>query len=75
MKRALGAKTNGGGKNRKNIFSPRGSVQPIEKAQSGQGNPRDSKLFPLISFDFFWLGMAGFGKIWVWLGNSTLILV
>jgi hypothetical protein len=38
------------GKNR-----PRGSAQPVEKAQFGERNPR-------ISFDLFWPDLAQFGS-------------
>jgi hypothetical protein len=40
---------------------PRGSAQPIEKAQFRQENPRKSKLFSLIGFARAWPGFAGFG--------------
>jgi hypothetical protein len=43
---------------------PQGSPQPIEKARSGQGNPRKSKPF---FFDFLglaWAELAALGKIW-----------
>jgi hypothetical protein len=36
-------------------------VQPIEKAQNGQGNTRKSKPFPLIFFAGAWADLAGFG--------------
>jgi hypothetical protein len=39
---------------------PGGSAQPAEKARFGQGNPRQSKPFPLIFFAPAWLRFAGF---------------
>jgi hypothetical protein len=49
------------GKEREKIFLARGSAQPIEKAQFGQGNPSKSKLFSLIFFGRAWPDFAGFG--------------
>jgi hypothetical protein len=43
---------------------PEGSAQPIEKADSGEANPRKSKLFPWRNLAGAWAGLAGFGKIW-----------
>jgi hypothetical protein len=57
---ALSAKAPPAGQGDKKVFCPRGSLQPIEKAQNGQGNPRKSKLFSLIHFAPAWLGFAGF---------------
>jgi hypothetical protein len=44
----------------KKVFLPWGSGQPIEKVQSGQGNPRKSKPFSLILCARIWPGLAGF---------------
>jgi hypothetical protein len=49
------------GKEREKDFLAWGSAQPIEKAQSRQGNPRQSKLFSLIFFARPWPDFAGFG--------------
>jgi hypothetical protein len=49
-----------GGKGAKKDFCPRGSAQFLEKARFEQENPRKSKPFPLIFFDYLWLGLAGF---------------
>jgi hypothetical protein len=54
-------------KEREKIFLPQGSLQPLERAQFGQGNPRKSKLFSLIFFGLAWRDFAGFGSIWFWL--------
>jgi hypothetical protein len=40
----------GGERSRRTFFWPGGSAQPVEKAQSRQGNPRKSKPFSLIFF-------------------------
>jgi hypothetical protein len=40
---------------------PRGSAQPLEKAQKRQENPRKSKPFPLIFLVRAWLDFAEFG--------------
>lgn len=40
---------------------PWASAQVLEKAQSRQGDPRESKPFPLLPFDRRPLGFAGFG--------------
>jgi hypothetical protein len=37
------------------------SLQPSEKAQFGEENPRKSGLFPLLPLAVPWLGLAGFG--------------
>jgi hypothetical protein len=59
------------GKEREKIFLPKGSLQPFEKAQFGQENPRKSKPFPLIYFARLGRGLAGFGQIWNSLGQAT----
>jgi hypothetical protein len=56
MAKGLGEERSG-----KRIFCHRGSLQPIERAQFGQGNPRKSKLFSLIFFERAWRDFAGFG--------------
>jgi len=50
------AKANGLKKSGERIFCPRGSAQPIEKAQFRKGNPRKSKPF---FFDFLCSPLAG----------------
>jgi hypothetical protein len=64
-KRGAGSNTVFGERSVKRIFWPRGSAQPPEKAQFGQGNPRKSKPFSLIHFAWSQPGFAGFCRIWV----------
>jgi hypothetical protein len=45
----------------KDFFCPRGSAQPLEKAQNGQGNPRKTRRFSLIYFAGAWVDFGGFG--------------
>ena len=56
------------GKRTKKTKRPGGSAEALEKARSGQENPRKSKPFPLIVFGRAWLDFAGFGSIWFRLG-------
>jgi hypothetical protein len=56
---------------RKKKKSAWGVSEPFEKARFGRDNPRKSKPFPLIFFAPAWLGFAGFGQIWNFLGESS----
>jgi hypothetical protein len=48
---------------------PRGSAQPLEKAQNGQENPSKSKaFFPLIVLARIWPGLGKFDLAWKKLG-------
>jgi hypothetical protein len=52
---------------RKN-FWPRGSAQPLEKAQFRQENPRKSK-----PFFFDWLGSGLARLCWIWLNLASAL--
>jgi hypothetical protein len=60
MKRRKTGKGQRRGKEQRKIFSALGSAELIEKAQSGEANPSQSKLFSLIFFARAWVGLAGF---------------